>query len=1473
MANDIEQRQFVDKTGLEQFWDDIQIYLTRKYKELPPGMQFSRIYQENGRLHILVEPFGGSTEDCKAASRANLDVYSKSEIDANYKTKQDRVSEQFTEYQTLLDISQDANGEISMRKQVIPTATVGTLGLTTLKGVVSVGEDDNSTAATPKAVADAIAATIAGLDVSEVSIGKAKTVGTISEVDGKIVVTAVDILVDNANIADRSVTGNKIAEDSIGNGHIAADAVHEVQILDGSVTNSKIDDGAVTYDKVTNTEGHPFPIDISGNAATATTVQEGGELDQRIDAIENGKADKVNGATVGNLATLDSNGNIADSGTHVTSTYRDTTQTEEHQKDEYLSNPVTGTAVDLAITESASADRQYIDGKIDALDAKVTSDDGINVQVKVTEVDGVVTGVNIATDNTINSTDLANAINALDAEETSTNGTNVQVKVTEANGKITGVSVTEDNTVNSTDLANAITTAINGLDSSATSSDGTNVQVKVTESDGKITAINITADNTVNSTDLLNTINDLDVPAIIGSTSKTITSISETDGLIDATYEDILVGTPNIDTGAITTTKIANEAVTTEKIGDEAVITVKIDDGAVTTDKINDKAVTTFKLDDGAVNYEKVTNTDGHPFAIDISGNANTVTDVQPDGALDQRIKYIEDGKADKVPNATEGNFAGLDTNGNLTDSGKKAADFATASQGAKADSAIQGVKVNGTELTKDVNNAVDVPVPTSSNATPLMDGTAYAGTGTHWARGDHRHPTDNSREAVNNKVQSIDDSSTTEYPSSKAVADFVNSSIATNTATFLGNFKLVDLGLTYPATEVQIAAALNSHTWPTGFPTNNDYVYVEIQDPQSTIDDKVQRYKYRDVLASWGYEYTLNNSSFTAEEKASIDSGITSQDVTNLRADHTTLGTHLADTSNPHNVTAEQTGAEPAFEVLPISKGGTDGTTKRSAAYNIFSDILHVNEGIGDTSEWLQGIGRPSSTLGPFCRNKILKVWEYIQNKISSVLGLTASSYGGKAATAGSADTAAAAASGSALESAINEKVTKFEFIQPEAYKSFVVLADITQWYDPTGTASLSKTYQLVGQLLYRIPEWGYDYLNVAYIKFHLNYRWNLTDPQCCEIKSTMPSDGCRPMIIRDGRDESNVKYYFGLKMGQPWRSAFQFIGMTNELNFSNLTWIPGENATHTDRGTVFPLGISVLKDCQLLEWNLMVNGGTGATTSIGAEYNILNHVADIDTVLNGDRKIALCNETKSATNGVFRWIKLSNVWTWIKGLLASESDVNISGNAATASAAKSGSALETAISSKLDPTGDASNTTSNFTKASGDASTMSSDGKLSAIFTAISSFFASLKALAFKDEASYSDLSSGVQTSLDKADTALQSHQSVTDNNPTLDWSATSKVGTVGSTDLRVTMPANPAQNLPASVITSGTFGADRIADDAITAAKVKDNETLPVNISGNAATASSVEWANVANKTTASTGGVYGIVTYTTVLLDEV
>lgn len=135
-------------------------------------------------------------------------------------------------------------------------------------------------------------------------------------------------------------------------------------------------------------------------------------------------------------------------------------------------------------------------------------------------------------------------------------------------------------------------------------------------------------------------------------------------------------------------------------------------------------------------------------------------------------------------------------------------------------------------------------------------------------------------KEDAANKSQTLDPASTTQFPSSAATASFVNSSVATNTATFRGNFKLPDLGLTYPATDAQIEAALDARTWPAGVtPTNNDYVYVEIEDPQTTgIDDVVKRFKYDG--SAWHYEYTLNNSSFTAAEKAAIDSGIDSAKV-----------------------------------------------------------------------------------------------------------------------------------------------------------------------------------------------------------------------------------------------------------------------------------------------------------------------------------------------------------------------------------------------------------------------------------------------------------------------------------------------------------------------------------------------------------------------------------------------------------------
>ena len=52
--------------------------------------------------------------------------------------------------------------------------------------------------------------------------------------------------------------------------------------------------------------------------------------------------------------------------------------------------------------------------------------------------------------------------------------------------------------------------------------------------------------------------------------------------------------------------------------------------------------------------------------------------------------------KADKVANATNGHFAGLDANGNLTDSGKKASDFVAAEAGKRLMTDAEGTKLGG---------------------------------------------------------------------------------------------------------------------------------------------------------------------------------------------------------------------------------------------------------------------------------------------------------------------------------------------------------------------------------------------------------------------------------------------------------------------------------------------------------------------------------------------------------------------------------------------------------------------------------------------------------------------------------------------------------------------------------------------------------------------------------------------------------
>ena len=87
---------------------------------------------------------------------------------------------------------------------------------------------------------------------------------------------------------------------------------------------------------------------------------------------------------------------------------------------------------------------------------------------------------------------------------------------------------------------------------------------------------------------------------------------------------------------------------------------------------------------------------------------------------------------------------------------------------------------------------------------------------------------------------------------------DFVNSSISTNTANFLGTFNTLE--------EIEALTDV----------TNNDYAFWKTTDTLGSVVFK--RYKYIADGQEWKFEYDLNNSSFTAEQWEAINSGITAE-------------------------------------------------------------------------------------------------------------------------------------------------------------------------------------------------------------------------------------------------------------------------------------------------------------------------------------------------------------------------------------------------------------------------------------------------------------------------------------------------------------------------------------------------------------------------------------------------------------------
>ena len=129
--------------------------------------------------------------------------------------------------------------------------------------------------------------------------------------------------------------------------------------------------------------------------------------------------------------------------------------------------------------------------------------------------------------------------------------------------------------------------------------------------------------------------------------------------------------------------------------------------------------------------------TAGHFAGLDASGNPTDSGKKPGDFAA---ASHTHTDKADKVKNATAGHFAGLDSSGNLTDSGKKPGDFANASHAHAGYAEVKifsGVSVAASAWVSDSTYAaypyaasIDCPGVTASHVPEVVFGATEAASG-----------------------------------------------------------------------------------------------------------------------------------------------------------------------------------------------------------------------------------------------------------------------------------------------------------------------------------------------------------------------------------------------------------------------------------------------------------------------------------------------------------------------------------------------------------------------------------------------------------------------------------------------------------------------------------------------------------------------------------------------------------------------
>lgn len=223
----------------------------------------------------------------------------------------------------------------------------------------------------------------------------------------------------------------------------------------------------------------------------------------------------------------------------------------------------------------------------------------------------------------------------------------------------------------------------------------------------------------------------------------------------------------------------------------------------------------------------------------------------------------------------------------------------------------------------------------------------------------DYIAPDDNGNIALG--VTSIKDLIPPQASETNQLADknFVNSSVQTNTANFRGNWA------TWEAVPTEASEYLSDYAGSTT-PTENDYMVVQDASSYGQAYKGTWRFKYSGNWAvvgknGWYHEYQVNETPLTAEQLATLNSGLTATNV--------------------------------------IKSDGANATS--SGVSSMLNQLTERTSDPQDNDYYISQYAGGGTTHITYHRRPVRALWNYIKGKISSVLGLTSTSYGGTSSKA----------------------------------------------------------------------------------------------------------------------------------------------------------------------------------------------------------------------------------------------------------------------------------------------------------------------------------------------------------------------------------------------------------------------------------------------------------------------------------------